>query len=111
MDLKVLRTRGQVFTELPDGQIQNMYQATIINKSYSPYHNLKIKLIEPKNGKITISGTQSELDLNKEEVKQVIIFIDLPKNKFHGKHKIELGIFNNNKLLDSYKTIFIAPVR
>ncbi len=111
VDLKVLRTRGQVFTELPDGQIQNMYQATIINKSYSPYHNLKIKLIEPKNGKITISGTQSELDLNKEEVKQVIIFIDLPKNKFHGKHKIELGIFNNNKLLDSYKTIFIAPVR
>ncbi len=111
VDLKVLRTRGQVFTELPDGQIQNMYQATIINKSYSPYHNLKIKLIEPKTGKITISGTQSELDLNKEEVKQVIIFIDLPKNKFHGKHKIELGIFNNNKLLDSYKTIFIAPVR
>ena len=111
VDLKVLRTRGQVFTELPDGQIQNMYQATIINKSYSPYHNLKIKLIEPKTGKITISGTQSELDLNKEEVKQVIIFIDLPKSKFHGKHKIELGIFNNNKLLDSYKTIFIAPVR
>jgi len=111
VDLKVLRTRGQVFTELPDGQIQNMYQATIINKSYSPYHNLQIKLIEPKTGKITISGTQSELDLNKEEVKQVIIFIDLPKNKFHGKHKIELGIFNNNKLLDSYKTVFIAPIR
>ncbi len=112
VDLKVLRTRGQVFTELPNGQIQNMYQATIINKSNHPYQNLHVKLINPKDGKITISGTDKELDLDKEEVKQVIIFIELPRKKFHGKKKIELGIYDDkNKLLDSYKTVFIAPVR
>ena len=110
VQLKVLRTRGQVFTELPDGDIQNMYQATIINKSSHPYKNLHIKLIDPKNGKLTVSGDKNELDLKKEEIKQVIIFIDLPKNKFHGKHPVKLGIYDQDKLLDSYKTVFIAPV-
>ena len=111
VDLKVLRTRGQVFTELPDGNIQNMYQATIINKSNHPYKDLHIKLIGIKEGKLTVSGTQNELDLDKEEVKQVIIFIDMPKEKFHGKNTIKVGIYDHNgKLLDSYKTVFIAPV-
>jgi len=110
VQLKVLRTRGQVFTELPSGDIQNMYQATIINKSTHPYKNLQIKLIDPKDGKLTVSGAENKLDLNKEEIKQVIIFIDLPKNKFHGKHTIKLGIYDKNKMLDSYKTVFIAPV-
>jgi len=111
VDLKVLRTRGQVFTELPNGTIQNMYQATIINKSNRTYQNLKIKLINPKKGNITISGTNKNLDLDKEEVKQVIIFIELPRKQMRGKNKIKLGIYDKNKLLDTYKTVFIAPVR
>lgn len=109
VDLKVLRTRGQVFTELPDGNVQNMYQATIINKSNRTYQDLKIKLMDA-NGKLTVSGTQNSLDLKKEEVKQVIIFIDLPKAKYHGKKPINIGIYEDGKLLDSYKTVFIAPV-
>ena len=110
VDLKVLRTRGQVFTELPDGNIQNMYQATIINKSNHPYKDLQIKLLGI-DGKLTVSGTKNELDLDKEEVKQVILFIELPKEKFHGKNKIKVGIYDHSgKLLDSYETVFIAPV-
>ena len=110
VDLKVLRTRGQVFTELPDGNIQNMYQATIINKSNHPYKDLQIKLMGI-DGKLTVSGTKNELDLDKEEVKQVILFIELPKEKFHGKNKIKVGIYDHSgKLLDSYETVFIAPV-
>jgi len=112
VDLKVLRTRGQVFTELPNGEIQNMYQATIINKSNKPYQNLIIELLEPKDGKLTVSGTEKKLNLNKEEVKQVIIFVNYPKQKFHGKHKIDIGIFDEKgHKLDDYKTVFIAPVR
>jgi hypothetical protein len=103
---------GQVFTELPNGQVQNMYQATIINKSNHPYKNLEIKLIDPKTGKLTVSGADKNLNLDKEEVKQVIIFVKLPKDKFHGKHKIKVGIYDDQgKLIDSYKTVFIGPVR
>jgi len=110
VDLKVLRQRGVVFTELADGSIQNIYNATIINKSNHPYKNLEIKLLEPV-GKLTVSGTEEALNLDKEEVKQVMVFIDMPKGAVHGKKKIEIGIFENGKMLDSYKTVFIAPVR
>jgi len=110
IELKVLRQRGVVFTELADGSIQNIYNATIINKSNHPYKNLEIKLLEPV-GKITVSGTEDVLNLDKEEVKQVMIFVDMPKGAVHGKKKIEIGIFENGKMIDSYKTVFIAPVK
>ncbi len=110
VELKIIRTRGQVFSELPDGNIQNSYRTTLINKSSHPYKNLKIELIEPKDGKLITAVPNNSLDLGKEEIKQFMIFVHLPKNKFHGKHLIKLGVYNKNKLLDSYKTVFIAPV-
>ncbi len=110
VDLKVLRNRGTIFTELPDGRIQNIYNATIINKSNHPYQNLEIKLIDTK-GEVVVSTDEKTLNLNKEEVKQVMLFINMEKGKIHGKKKVKVGIFENGKLIDSYETVFIAPVR
>ena len=110
VDLKVLRVRGQIFTELPDGNIRNYYNATIINKSNQTYQNLEVKALN-KDAKTTVSGDESKLNLKKEEVKQVLIFVDIPKGKVIGKKKIKLGIYKDGKKLDTYKTVFIAPAR
>ena len=111
VQFKVLPVRGQSFIELPDGYIQNMYQSHIINSSNQNYKGLEIKLIDPKDGKLSISGTKKTLDLNKEEDSDVFIFIRLPKKKYQGKQKIKLGIYNGGKLLNSYETIFMAPLK
>jgi len=110
VDLKVLRVRGQMFTELTDGNIRNYYNATVINKSNHPYKDLEIKLVDG-NGKVIVSGDESKLNLDKEEVKKVMIFIDMPKDKVRGKKKLKVGVYENGKLIDDYETVFIAPVR
>ena len=111
VDLKVLRTRGNVFTEMPDGNIQNSYRTTLINKSNQYYKNLEIKLMEPKNGKLILSISGDDLELKKEEIKQFIIFVLLPKDKVHGKSTMKIGVYENGKLLDSYESVFVAPVK
>ncbi len=111
VQLKVLRQRGLVYTELPSGEIRNYYNATLINKSNNTFKGLKLKLLDKASkGKITISGEQN-LDLDKEEIKQFIIYIDYPKGEISGEKEIKLGVFDKNgKVLDKYKTVFIAPV-
>lgn len=110
IDLKVLRQRGVVFTELADGTIQNMYNATIINKSYYPFKDLEIKLLDSV-GELTVSGTEDKLNLEKEEVKQVILFVKIPKDAVKGKKEIKFGIYADGKLIDTYESVFIAPVK
>jgi len=110
IDLKVLRQRGVVFTELADGTIQNMYNATIINKSYYPFKDLEIKLLDSV-GELTVSGTEDKLNLEKEEVKQVMLFVKIPKDAVRGKKEIKFGIYADGKLIDTYESVFIAPVK
>ncbi len=109
--LKVLRMRGQIYTELPDGNIRNYYNATIINKSNHSYKDLQIKLIGTKDAKVGVSGDEKNLNLKKEEVKIVTVTTDIPKDKLKGKKKVKFGIYNHGKLIDSYKTVFIAPYK
>ncbi len=113
VDLKVLRVRGQVFTEMPDGKIRNYYNATLINKTTHEYKDLEIKLIDHDGGVITVSGVDDQKpDLKVREVKQIMIFLDFPKEKFKGKVPVAFGVYDNNgKLLDKYESVFIAPVR
>ncbi len=111
VQLKVMRQRGLVFTELPDGQIRNYYNATLINKSNNEFEQLKLGLIGDKEGKIIMTGNE-DLNLAKEEIKQFMIYVDYPKEKVKGESKIIFGVYNKNgKLLDKFKTVYIAPVK
>ncbi len=112
VDLKVLRVRGQVFTELPNGKIRNLYNVTLINKTTREYKDLQIKLIDKDGGEIVVSGIDDQKpDLKVGEVKQFMIFVDFPKDKMKGKQELTFGVYDQNgKLLDKYESIFIAPV-
>jgi cytochrome c oxidase accessory protein FixG len=110
IDLKVLRNRATTHIKLPDGRIQNLYNATIINKSNHPYQDLEIKLID-MDGEIIVSGDEDKLNLDKEEVKQVMLMINLEKGKVKGKQEIKIGVYDKGKLIDTYETVFVAPVK
>jgi len=109
LQAKVLRVRGQIYTELQDGNVRNYYDLTLINKTNLPMKNLDVKLID-QEGKIIISGG-TDVSLDKEEIKKVMIFVDVPKGKIKGKKKIKIGIYQGDKLMDSYETQFMAPAR
>jgi len=112
VDLKVLRVRGQVFTELPDGKIRNYYNATLINKTTHEFKDLSIQVIDKDGAVITVAGVDDQKpDLKVREIKQMMMFVDFPKGKIKGKEEITFGVFDQKgKLLDKYKSKFIAPV-
>jgi len=113
VDLNVTRQRGMVYIELPGDRIENMYEVTLINKAGKPYKNLKLKLLKPESwhAKVRVSSEKEHLDLNKEEVLQANMFIDVPKSEAKGEQEITVGVFDQNgKLLDKAKSLFMAPV-
>jgi len=112
VDLKVLRVRGQVFTELPDGNIRNYYNMTLINKTTHPFEDLEIKVLDDEGTALTLVGIDDQKpDLEVREVKQFMAYVDIPKGKRTGKTEITFGVYDQNgKLLDKYKSVFIAPV-
>jgi len=112
VSIKVLRQRGLVYTELPNGKIQNIYEVTLINKSGEPKQNLQIRLVKPQieGAEVKVSGEEAHLNLSKEDVKKAMLFLNIPKGKMHGKQKVKFGIFDKQgHCLDTYKTVFIAP--
>ena len=111
VELKVMRQRGLVYTELPNGQIRNYYNTTLINKSNRAFNKLYLGLIGDKEGKIIMTGDE-DLNLAKEEIKQFMIYVDYPKEKVRGEKKIVFGIYTKDgKLLDKFKTVYIAPIK
>ncbi len=113
VDLIVTRQRGMVYIELPGNKIENMYEVTLINKAGKPYKNLQLKLLKPKSwhAKVRISSEKEHLDLDKEEVLQANMFIDVPKSEAKGEQEITVGVFDQNgKLLDKANSLFMAPV-
>jgi len=111
VELKVMRQRGLVYTELPNGQIRNYYNTTLINKSNKAFKKLHLGLIGDKEGKIIMTGDE-DLNLAKEEIKQFLIYVDYPKEKVRGEKKIVFGIYTKDgKLLDKFKTVYIAPIK
>ncbi len=110
VDITVLRQRGLVYTELPSGKIRNFYNVTLINKSNNTFENLKLKVINAPDAELTVSGNENNINLQKEDVKKFMIFVDFPKDKVSGEKKIEIGVYQNGQLLDKYTTVFIAPV-
>ena len=114
VDLKVMRQRGIVYTPLPDGYIRNVYEVTMINKAGIPRKDLQIKIVEPKNleARIILSGEEKNINLGQQEVKKINMMVDIPKEKLKGKREIKFGVFSKDgQRFDTYKTIFVAPVK
>ncbi len=114
VDLKVMRQRGIVYVPLPDGYIRNIYEVTLINKAGIPREDLQIKIVEPEHlqARIILSGEEKNINLGQQEVKKINMMVDIPKEKLKGKREIKFGVFSKDgQLFDTYKTIFVAPVK
>jgi len=109
IEFKVFRDRNSVATVMPDGNVLNNYNATIINKSAHVYKNLEVKVIG-MDAQIDIITNEDKLNLKKEEIKQVSLFVKIPKGKIVGKKRITIGIYDQGKLIDKYETVFRAPI-
>jgi hypothetical protein len=93
---------------LGNGQISNLYDIKVINKTTGDLP-LEIKLLSPK-GTIQMIGTKTMVE--KQTVGEMAFFVILDKNEMpKEKVKLEIGVFSAGKMLDKTTATFLAPVK
>jgi cytochrome c oxidase accessory protein FixG len=109
IDSTILRVPGTLYQEVGDGVYSNLYNVKIINKTQVD-KNLDFRLLQPQTGEIQFVGENHTL--KKDGKFEGVLIIKLKKENTSGKSTpIEIGIFENNELLETYETNFIGPVQ
>lgn len=107
IDTLITRARGQLYQELPNNFISNLYEAKIINKTNK---ELPIELkIEGVNGNIVLIG-KSKIHLKKEAINEVTFFIQLDKKLLTKRSSnIKIAVMQGGKKIQTVNTKFLGP--
>jgi cytochrome c oxidase accessory protein FixG len=109
VDVTIIRVPGQLFQEKEDGQISNLYNIKLLNKTFE---NLSIELVnEDGLGTIEWIGRDS-IEVPGEGQIQATFFLTIPAEKLLSrKTKLRMNIYSDGKLIDRVKTNFLGPVK
>lgn len=107
IDTTVTRAPGQLYQELQNNKISNLFNAKIINKTNT---EVPVTLkVEGVNGEIKLIGSNSIL-LKKEAVNELTFFIIFPQSEIK-KHStdIKIGVYSGNEKIGTVSTKFLGP--
>jgi cytochrome c oxidase accessory protein FixG len=107
VDAHITRTGGQLYQELPDNKLSNLYNAKIINKTNKEFP-VELKL-ENVKGEIKLVGKQF-ISLKGEKIHTETFFIQLDKKEIQERTtKIKVGVYRDGKKIQTVKTNFLGP--
>lgn len=103
----VLRLPGQLYQEVEDNRIQNVYTYRLINKTNND-RALRVALISHE-GEVEIVG-HTVLDVPAEGQAQGSMFIRIPRAQLDkGKTDVKLGFYDGEQLVEVSKITFNSP--
>jgi len=104
--IAILRTPGMLFQEQPNGIISNLYDLNIVNKTFEETPiSLKLENIE---GELKHIG--KDIILKPQEIIDGKFMILIPKTELSKMNTpVEIGVYINEKLLQTIKTSFLGP--
>jgi cytochrome c oxidase accessory protein FixG len=105
--INILRTPGMLFQEQPGDIISNLYDVSIINKTFDNRPvNLKLENIK---GEIKLIGTDIKLMPQGNYDGKFLVLI--PKDIINKMNTpLMIGVYSNGKLLQQIKTSFLGPM-
>lgn len=108
LEATVLRASGLTFQKQANGQVSNLYNLEVVNKTFN---DLDVEL-RPTNPKANIKFVGKPLRVIKHEgVSKTAFFLELPQSSIQeNKTPIEIAILSKGKVIDRIKTTFMAPV-
>jgi cytochrome c oxidase accessory protein FixG len=102
----LLRAPGQLFQQMPDGRIGNLYTLKLINKTT---HDMDVELrVEGVPASLRILGSPPHVPAGQIVAASVLIEMD-PKLVTDGHRPIQVGLYHGEKRLETVKTVFIGP--
>lgn len=108
VEATILRTPGMLYQEQPNGQVSNLYNVKIVNKTFDTMP-IEVKISEPDGTvKWVGNGIQS---IQPQDIAEGEFFIIIDKKLITTtKNKIKIDIFSNGKAVENVTTNFIGPV-
>lgn len=105
--INILRTPGLLYQAQPNDKFSNIYDLSIINKTFNPAPiELKIKDVD---GELKLLG--DEIKLKAQEKHDSKFLLILPKSSISKMNtQVTISVYSNNKLLKEVKTSFLGPV-
>ena len=103
----VMRARGMMYQEQPNGQISNLYNIKLLNKTRKELP-VTLKLENGFDGNIKMVG--NALSVHKESVGDGMFFIYADTSSLHSrKNNVQIGVYSEGKKVSTIKTTFFAP--
>ncbi len=110
IDLQITKTSGQMYNETADGQVSNMFNFMMINKSHRNFDSLELK-VEGGKGQIELVTGEKYVKIAKEGIYKSVFFIKMPSKSIQErKQKIKVELYHRGQLIEIEKTNFLAPI-
>lgn len=104
----VLRLPGQMYEQKDNNMISNVYTFKLINKTTKEYSNIGLKLLS-HTGEIRFVS-KNKVVVPPQGLVEGTIFIELHRTTLDGhNNKVEIGIYNNDVLIETTNTNFQGP--
>jgi len=109
IETTVLKVPGTLYTKTEDGQITNLYSIEFVNKTFEDI-SLEVKIESPQQATFMKIGDPAIL-VPKEGILKRMIMVKLPEEAITSmKTVIELGIYENEKKVETVKAKFVGPI-
>src|SRR5688572_3510146 len=106
IDATILRTPGMMYQKKENGNISNLYNISLINKTNKAYP-VTLKLLEPQG---EIKMVRSGLNLPEQGITEGVFFAEIPKGELHKMNtEIKIGVFSGDQLITTKTTKFLGP--
>ncbi|MEM9895881.1 MAG: cytochrome c oxidase accessory protein CcoG [Bacteroidota bacterium] len=104
----ITRTPGMLYQKRDDGQISNLYQLSMVNKTNSPV-DVELRLLEP-SGNVELVG--NALSLESQGKGEGAFFVVIPAENLNKmSEKIQIGVFSGEEQIETIKTRFLGPAK
>jgi cytochrome c oxidase accessory protein FixG len=107
VETTILRTPGIIYQVTEEGDISNVYNIKIVNKTHED-KILNLKLLSHENSRIEMAG--NDISLKDHGLFESVFVLTLPVDVLSGeKTKVEFGIYEGEQLLETYELTFAGP--
>ena len=108
IEIVVLRTPGMLFQTQENGDISNLYNYQLINKTTEDIGNVNFRLVEPAGEIKTIGSIPI---LKKQEMAEGAFFIEIAPGDLDGrKTRVIIEALRGDESIDRVKTNFLGPL-
>ncbi|MFT6868723.1 MAG: polyferredoxin, partial [Cyclobacteriaceae bacterium] len=102
----ILRTPGMMYQTRPDGNITNLYQIKMVNKTNAA-HVAEFRLVSPP-GKLEMVG--NKINLEKQGIGAGAFFVVIKPEDLDGlSTNVVIGVYTHDELIETVKTRFLGP--